>query len=247
LDFLRKEASSEGSRGEEKRGKKLTSFLLLSFSFPIQIINSPNQLKGTYMLNQPDAEVIFDETTGKAIGVKTAAGTAKATLAVVGDPSYFPGRCLRSSRVVRATCVLSHPLPGTGDAASCQVIVPQKQVTPPRRSDVYVFCCSATHAVAPRGRWLAFVSTTVETNNPEAELEPGLALLGSVDAKFVEVVDVLEPEDSGSSSRAFISRGYDATTHFESTVDDVLEMYTRITGKVIDLDAVDPDKAGEDE
>lgn len=43
------------------------------------------------------------------------------------------------------------------------------------------------------------------------------------------------------------SRGYDATTHFESTVDDVLEMYTRITGKVIDLDAVDPDKAGEDE
>ena len=208
--------------------------------------------QGTYMLNQPDAEVVFDEATGRAVGVRTAAGTAKATLAVVGDPSYFPGRCLRSSRVVRATCVLSHPLPGTGDAASCQVIVPQKQVSPPRRSDIYVFCCSATHAVAPRGRWLAFVSTTVETNDPEAELAPGLALLGAVDAKFVEVCDVLEPEDSGSSSRAFISRGYDATTHFESTVDDVLEMYTRITGKVLDLDAVDPDKAtggggGEDE
>jgi len=48
--------------------------------------------------------------------------------------------------------------------------------------------------------------------------------------------------------KTFRSRGYDATTHFESTVDDVLEMYTRITGKVIDLDAVDPDKAaGDDE
>ena len=90
----------------------------------------------------------------------------------------------------------------------------------------------------------------VRLDDPEAELAPGLALLGAVDAKFVEVCDVLEPEDSGSSSRAFISRGYDATTHFESTVDDVLEMYTRITGKVLDLDAVDPDKAsggGDDE
>jgi len=29
-------------------------------------------------------------------------------------------------------------------------------------------------------------------------------------------------------------------------VDDVLEMYTRITGKVIDLDAVEPDKAAGD-
>lgn len=28
---------------------------------------------------------------------------------------------------------------------------------------------------------------------------------------------------------------YDATTHFESTVTDVLDMYTRITGKVLDL------------
>ncbi|KAF8049042.1 hypothetical protein N665_2317s0001 [Sinapis alba] len=28
---------------------------------------------------------------------------------------------------------------------------------------------------------------------------------------------------------------YDATTHFESTVADVLEMYTKITGKTLDL------------
>ena len=32
-------------------------------------------------------------------------------------------------------------------------------------------------------------------------------------------------------------QGYDATSHFETTVDDVLEMYTRITGKFLDLDA----------
>ena len=31
-------------------------------------------------------------------------------------------------------------------------------------------------------------------------------------------------------------QGYDATSHFETTVDDVLDMYTRITGKILDLD-----------
>ena len=44
-----------------------------------------------------------------------------------------------------------------------------------RRSDIYVFACSASHNVVPKDKWLAFVSTTVETSNPEAELAPGSA------------------------------------------------------------------------
>ena len=36
---------------------------------------------------------------------------------------------------------------------------------------------------------------------------------------------------------------YDATSHFETTVEDVLELYTRITGKVLDLSSKDPSKA----
>lgn len=38
----------------------------------------------------------------------------------------------------------------------------------------------------------------------------------------------------------YISKGYDPTTHFETTVDDVLEIYKRITGKDLDLDSKDP-------
>lgn len=41
-------------------------------------------------------------------------------------------------------------------------------------------------------------------------------------------------QDSLSTDLAV--QGYDATSHFETTVDDVLDMYTRITGKVLDLD-----------
>jgi Rab GDP dissociation inhibitor len=63
---------------------------------------------------------------------------------------------------------------------------------------MYVFCCSYAHNVAANNKWVAFVSTNVETSNPEAELAPGLALLGPIDEKFVSVVDVHEPLDDGS-------------------------------------------------
>ena len=157
---------------------------------------------------------------------------------MVGDPSYFPGRTTVSSRVVRAACILSHPIPGTADAGSCQIILPQKQTG--RANDIYVFCCGAAHCVSPRGKWLAFVSTTVETASPEAELAPGLALLGAIESQAVWVSDVHAPLDDGSVSRAFCSRGYDPTSHFESTIDDVLAMYRRITGRDLDLDAKAP-------
>ena len=40
-------------------------------------------------------------------------------------------------------------------------------------------------------------------------------------------------------------RRYDATSHFETTVEDVLELYTRITGKVLDLSSKDPARAAQ--
>ncbi|KAJ9516885.1 hypothetical protein QJQ45_027321 [Haematococcus lacustris] len=149
---------------------------------------------GTYMLSKPDAEVVYDES-GKAVGVKSEGETAKAKF-VVGDPSYFPERTKVVGKVVRAIAIMSHPIPDTNNAASAQIILPQKQIG--RRSDMYVFCCSYAHNVAANGKWLAFVSTTVETANPEAELAPGLALLGPVDEKFVEVREVYEPLEDGS-------------------------------------------------
>jgi len=195
---------------------------------------------GTYMLAKPDAKVVYDDA-GKATGVESEGETAKCKF-VVGDASYFPGKSKTTGQVVRAMCILNHPVPGTDDAPSAQIILPQKQLN--RKHDVYVFCCSYSHNVVAKGKWIAFVSTTVETGNPEAELAPGLALLGPVEEKFVLVSDYTEPVNDPTADGCFISKGYDATTHFESTVDDVLELYTKITGKTIDLDK-EPEQKGE--
>ncbi|CAI9777094.1 unnamed protein product [Fraxinus pennsylvanica] len=99
----------------------------------------------------------------------------------------------------------------------------------------YLFCCSYSHNVAPKGKFIAFVSTEAETDQPEIELKPGVDLLGPVDEIFFETYDRYEPANEPAQDNCFISTSYDSTTHFESTVDDVLNMYTKITGKVLDL------------
>lgn len=49
--------------------------------------------------------------------------------------------------------------------------------------DIYVCMVSAAHNVCAKNYYLAIVATTVETNNPEAELQPGLDLLGPIEEK----------------------------------------------------------------
>ncbi|AQL03901.1 Guanosine nucleotide diphosphate dissociation inhibitor 2 [Zea mays] len=70
-----------------------------------------------------------------------------------------------------------------------------------------------------------------ETDNPQSELKPGIDLLGSVDEIFYDIYDRYEPVNEPSLDNCFVSTSYDATTHFETTVTDVLNMYTIITGK----------------
>ena len=68
-------------------------------------------------------------------------------------------------------------------------------------ADIYVSCISDTNQVAAKGKFLAIISTTVETSNPEDELTAGLDLLGSYDEKFVWVSDLYEPVDDGKESK----------------------------------------------
>ena len=54
-----------------------------------------------------------------------------------------------------------------------------------RLVDIYISMVSYTHQVAAKGWFIAMVSTTVETSNPEAEIKPALDLLGPIKQKYV--------------------------------------------------------------
>ncbi|XBH85739.1 hypothetical protein VPH35_073580 [Triticum aestivum] len=186
---------------------------------------------GTYMLNKPECKVEFDES-GKAFGVTSEGETAKCKK-VVCDPSYLPDKVKKVGRVARAICIMKHPIPDTKDSHSVQIILPKKQLK--RKSDMYVFCCSYAHNVAPKGKFIAFVSTEAETDKPEIELKPGIDLLGPVEETFFDMYDRFEPVNAAEEDNCFLTTSYDATTHFETTVKDVLALYSKITGKELDL------------
>ena len=82
---------------------------------------------GVFMLNRNPDELLFDDD-GRIKGV-VSDGEAASCEFVVGDPSYFPDDMLRETgKVVRSICLLNHPIQGTGDSKSAQVIIPAKQV-----------------------------------------------------------------------------------------------------------------------
>ncbi|KAJ2811250.1 hypothetical protein GGI24_006867, partial [Coemansia furcata] len=86
--------------------------------------------------------------------------------------------------------------------------------------------------VCPKGCWVASVSTIAETSgDPKEEIAAALRLLGPIEQIFVSDSDVFEPTADGTKSNVFVSRSYDATSHFETVYEDVKDLYRRITGK----------------
>jgi len=186
---------------------------------------------GTYMLRAKIQEIVFEN--GKVAGVKFESGEVAKCSNIIADPSYFPDKVKKVGQVVRAICILNHPVANTNNAESCQIIMPQKQVG--HGSDIYISVLSGGNQVCPKGKFIAIVGTTVETANPEKEIECGLKLLEPIEQKFITITDTYEATNDPKQDGVFITGSYDATSHFETTVEDCLELYTRITGKKLEL------------
>eukprot|EP00927_Polykrikos_kofoidii_P070649 TRINITY_DN67060_c0_g1_i1.p1 TRINITY_DN67060_c0_g1~~TRINITY_DN67060_c0_g1_i1.p1 ORF type:complete len:459 (-),score=78.32 TRINITY_DN67060_c0_g1_i1:211-1587(-) len=187
---------------------------------------------GLFMLNSPVEGFEFGED-GRVKGVRADGKVAKCSM-VVCDPSYAPSEKKRSvGKVIRCICILGAPIPNTNDAPSCQVIIPQRQLD--RRSDVYISMVSWSHKVARKDKYIAIVSATVETEDPEAEIAPALKLLGSIEEKFVRVSDVYQPTSDGERDGVFVTSCHDATSHFETASAEVLDLWRKITGSELDL------------
>ncbi len=163
---------------------------------------------GTYMLNTSVDELLYDDA-GRAVGIRATMGGIEPEMKfetrapmILGDASYFPGKARVVGQVLRAICVLRHPLERTNDSDSCQLIIPQSQVGRKNgqcspvggrvarvvadHSDIYIACVSAAHNVCPKGYWIAIVSTIAETPaNHHLELQPGLERLGKIEEQFM--------------------------------------------------------------
>ena len=52
---------------------------------------------------------------------------------------------------------------------------------------------------------------------------------------FVSISDIHEPTNNPGAESLYITKSYDATSHFESSSKDVLAIYEQITGEKLDL------------
>ena len=92
---------------------------------------------GTYMLNTNIDEIETD-AKGKVAGIKAtmkersedAEGMkfSTKTKKIIGDPSYFPGKVQVVGHLLKAICILTHPVANTDNSDSAQIIIPQSQV-----------------------------------------------------------------------------------------------------------------------
>lgn len=138
---------------------------------------------------------------------------------------------------------MDHPIPETMDVPSVQIIIPAKQLE--RHYDTFISMVSYSHMVCANGIYVAMVSTTVETDNPEQEIQPAIALLGPILDMFVSVSTNYEPFESGKDSNLWVTKSYDASTHFEIASEDILQIYEKIVGEKLDLN-IEPDDDQED-
>ncbi|KAL9128556.1 MAG: hypothetical protein Q9217_002789 [Psora testacea] len=196
---------------------------------------------GTYMLNTNIDEVIYEN--GKVAGIKAtmkersddAEGMkiSTKTKKIIGDPSYFPDKVQVVGHLLKAICILTHPVPNTENSDSAQLIIPQSQVG--RRHDIYIAIVSSAHNVCPKGYYIAIVSTITESSaNHHLELQPGFDRLGRIEEKFMGApIPLYEPLESGLNDQIFISKSYDATSHFETTTDDIKDIYRRAAGELL--------------
>lgn len=206
---------------------------------------------GTYMLNTTIDEVMYDGSKVSGIratmkergeegeGMKFTTKTKK----ILGDPSYFPGKVQVVGHLLKAICILTHPVLNTDNSDSAQLIIPQSQVGRKNGKccshshsydllmslDIYIAIVSSAHNVCPKGYFIAIVSTIAEgSSNHHLELQPGFDRLGKIEEKFFgPPIPLYEPLESGVNDNIYISRSYDATSHFETTTGKAVLLYDR--------------------
>lgn len=91
---------------------------------------------GTYMLNTSIDEVEMEG--GKVSGIKATMKErsedteglkfSTKTKRIIGDPSYFPNKVRVVGHLLKAICILTHPVANTENSDSAQLIIPQSQV-----------------------------------------------------------------------------------------------------------------------
>lgn len=213
---------------------------------------------GTFMLGTQVKEILYeddddsndkeekegDKKTKRVSGIKIELDgkieTVKSKV-IIADPTYFPEKVNKTKKLIRTISILNS-LPLKNGENSAQIILPGKEIN--RKNDIYIALIGSEHKVCPPNKFVSIVSTIIDEEQntpPHLQLEAAFKLLNitSFEHTFMGLSEIFEPIDDGSNDGVFISKSYDATSHFESVTEDIKDLYFRVTGNPLKLTKLD--------
>lgn len=213
-----------------------------------------SSIYGCTFITGCDIKSIDYHADGKFAGVSFnhhATGDIKATgTQIIGDPSYFPAdMSTKISQIARSICILDRQVPNS--AENCQIIIPGNNCG--RQSDIYISALSEKQKVCPRGRFVAVVSSAVDGANitdlddkkactavcdRELKQAYGLFPQGSVLERFDWVTELRSPASDTKARGVFMTQSFDATTHFISVMDEIFDVYHKVSGTPFNINAL---------
>ena len=195
---------------------------------------------GVFMLNVDINQVEVDKDTGtkKVWGTYEGKKNFVTAKTIIASPDYLlkvgmKDRLQKVGTIVRVICILDHPIPKAEKFGAVQIIIPQKQSG--RKNDIYVMMLGPTHSVCKKGYYLAIISTIAEHDDVDKDLKIAFESIGPIKERFVTKQDMYEATDKNGIDGIYASKTLDQTSHFESSSEDVLDLYKKITGKDYDL------------
>lgn len=168
---------------------------------------------GTVMLGQT---VEFEWEGDKITGVRLAGRTVRCSN-VVSDAAYVLEHTQKRSTVVRAICVLRHPV---GTVSSGLVIVPRET------HSIYITVLSALQHICPAGYWVAVCRTEAETETPEDELKPAYDVLQPIERTFFSKTEVVE---ATPCENLWVTQSPSAAPHARQVAEEVKFIVSCVT------------------
>lgn len=171
--------------------------------------------QAVHVLDLPPDEIVMENDA--VVGVRFNDTIIKAPI-VIADPSYAPYAATKTDSITRGIYILSHSIMNASETA--QIIIPNREAN--RQHDVYLTLQSSSLKTAPAGYYVAFASTTTE--NPKSDLESIRNLLGPVQFELLETVDYYTAIEEYREKGLFITDSMDSTSHFETSINNVMDI-----------------------
>ncbi|KAF2345593.1 GDP dissociation inhibitor [Trinorchestia longiramus] len=112
---------------------------------------------------------------------------------IISDPTYFPEHVHVAKKVIRCTCIVRGVPKMLPKEGSSQIIFLSSKLK--RKNDIYALFVTDSEKAAPEGYYVVLLSTIVETDYPEQEVEGVVMKLGNVVQRFYSVTELLEPAE----------------------------------------------------